>query len=204
VNVVFDFAGVLFHWQPEVLLARLLPERARTRAAAGTLAYEFFQGYGGDWSEFDRGALDAATLAQRIGQRTGLAEHEVRRVIDAVAAELTPRPEVVQLLERLHRAGRALFFLSNMPEPYARHLDETHGFLRLFRAGVYSSRVGLVKPEAAIFACAAQSFGSAAAQLLFIDDIESNVLAARASGWQAMQFFDASQCEDELVRRGLL
>jgi putative hydrolase of the HAD superfamily len=204
VNIVFDFAGVLFHWQPEGLLARLLPQRADSPGTARALATEFFEGYGGDWSEFDRGTLDAATLAQRIAQRTGLALQEVRRVIDAVAAELSPMPETVELLARLHRAGRGLYFLSNMPEPYARHLEATHGFLRLFRSGVYSSRVGLVKPEAAIFAHAAQSFGGAAEQLLFIDDVESNVLAARAAGWQAMQFFDASQCEAELARRGLL
>lgn len=203
-KVVFDFAGVLFHWRPDVLLERLLPERASSPQQAAALAVEFFQGYGGDWGEFDRGTLDATALARRIAQRTGIAVQEVRSVIDAVPGELAPLPAAVDLLARLHHAGKTLYFLSNMPEPYARHLESTHDFLRLFRAGVFSSRAGLIKPEAAIFAHAAQSFGSDATQLLFIDDIESNVLAARAAGWQAMQFVDVPQCELELELRGLL
>jgi putative hydrolase of the HAD superfamily len=203
-KVVFDFAGVLFHWRPDVLLERLLPERARSPQQAAALAAEFFQGYSGDWGEFDRGTLDAATLARRIAQRTGIAVQEARSVIDAVPGELAPLPAAVDLLTRLHHAGRTLYFLSNMPEPYARHLESTYDFLRLFRGGVFSSRAGFIKPEAAIFAHAAQSFGSDEAQLLFIDDIDSNVLAARAAGWQAMQFVDVPQCELELELRGLL
>ena len=203
-NLVFDFAGVLFQWQPHQLVARLLPQRAPTEAAAHALVAEFFEGYDGDWSEFDRGTLAAAALADRIARRTGLTPAAARAVIDAVPHELQPVEGTVALLRRLYARGHALFFLSNMPAPYADRLDTAHDFIGLFRLGVYSGRVGLAKPDAAIFAHAAAAFGIEPRDTLFIDDVMHNVEAARRAGWQAVQFIDPAQCEAELARRALL
>jgi putative hydrolase of the HAD superfamily len=202
-NIVFDFGGVLFTWQPHEFIARLLPERAATPDAAHALVGEFFQGYGGDWGEFDRGTIAPGPLAERIARRTGLALADVQRVIDAVPTELKPIDGSVSLVRRLHAQGHALYFLSNMPSPYADHLDATHDFIDLFRAGVYSARVGLIKPEAAIFAHALRRFGIAAHDTLFIDDLASNVEAARQAGWHALHFCSPQQCEAELARLGM-
>jgi len=204
VNIVFDFGGVLFQWQPHEFIARLLPEHAPTAQATHALVGKFFQGYRGDWGEFDRGTIEPATLARRIARRTGLAPAEVRQVIDAVPHELQPIEGSVALLRRLHARGHALHFLSNMPAPYADHLEATHDFIGLFRSGVFSSRVRLIKPEAAIFAHAAQAFGVAPADTLFIDDVADNTEAASRAGWQAMHFRGSAQCELELSRRGLV
>lgn len=203
-RLVFDFAGVLFRWRPLVLLQQVLPQRARDSASAARLAAAIFQGYEGDWADFDRGRVQPDALVQRIAARTGLPAAELRRVVDAVPAELQPQPAVVALLARLRAAGRRLYYLSNMPEVYAQHLERTHEVVGWFDDGVISARVGLVKPEPAIFALAAQRFGAAPAELLFIDDIAANVRAAQAAGWQALLFGDAAQCEAALHARGLL
>ncbi len=207
-NLVFDFGGVLFRWQPHEIVAGVLPEHAPSRAAADRWVAEIFQGFDGDWGEFDRGVLAPAELADRISRRTGLQVAQARAVIDAVPAALTPIVGTVGLLERLHprqRArGRGLYYLSNMPEPYARHLEATHGFLSLFDRGVFSARVQLIKPEPAIFAHAAEWLGIEPAHSLFIDDMPRNVAAARAAGWQALLFESPADCERELAARGLL
>ncbi len=203
-NVVFDFGGVLFDWQPHEFLSRLLPERTPTPEAAHALAAAFFEGYGGDWAAFDRGAIDPEALAQTIARRTGLPVQDTRRVIDGVPHELQPMAGTVALLRRLQAAGHALYFLSNMPEPYAQHLEETHDFLGLFRDGVFSARVKLIKPEPEIYAHLVQAFHIDPADTLFIDDVALNAEAARAAGWQAVHFENAVQCERELMVRGLL
>lgn len=190
-RVVFDFAGVLFHWQPQEVLQQVLPRRARDAASARHWQAQVFQAYGGDWAEFDRGTVTAADLVRRIATRTGLAPAEVRAVVDAVPVALQPRPDTVTLLQQLHAAGHPLFFLSNMPAPYADHLERTHGFLRLFADGVYSARVQQIKPDRAIYDLAAQRFGVPAGGLLFFDDVVANVAAAQAAGWQAAHFTDA-------------
>jgi putative hydrolase of the HAD superfamily len=204
VNVVFDFGGVLFDWRPAAFLARLLPEEAGDAASAQALAECFFQGYGGDWAEFDRGAVDESRLAQRIARRTGLSVAQARRVIDAVPHELQPIPGTVELLRQLHGCGQALYFLSNMPAPYASHLERTHDFLGLFRDGVFSARAGLIKPEEAIYRHAERALGLTPARTLFIDDVLHNVEAARTAGWQAVHFSSPEQCAQELAAHGLL
>lgn len=203
-NVVFDFGGVLFNWHPPTLLARHLPQRVNDAASARRWVADFFQGYEGDWGDFDRGTVEPGPLAERIAARTGLSVEEARAVIDAVPAELTPIAATVDLLHELHRAGTPLYFLSNMPEPYAQHLEASHGFLSLFRGGVFSARARLCKPEAAIYEHFSRSHDLDPARTLFIDDVAHNVAAARAAGWQAIHFADAAQCARELRGYGLL
>ena len=203
-NVVFDFGGVLFDWRPHEFLSKLLPDLTPTPQAARALAAIFFEGYGGDWAAFDRGTIEPEALAQTIARRTGLAVRDTRKVIDGVPHQLRPIAGTVALLRRLHTAGHKLYFLSNMPETYAQHLEASHDFLGLFRDGVFSARVKLIKPEPEIFAHALAVFGINAEQTLLIDDVAHNADAARAAGWQAVHFQDPAQCERELVRHGLL
>lgn len=136
-NLVFDFGGVVLRWEPQEFLIRLLPERAPTPDAARRFAGEFFQVFGGDWGEFDRGRIEPGPLAARIAARIGLTVAEAQRVIDAIPDELQPIPETVALLQRLHAAGHVLFFLSNMPLPYVRHIARRAGWrgLRFEGAG---------------------------------------------------------------------
>ena len=203
-NVVFDFGGVLFRWQPHEFMGRLLPQHAPDEAAACALVAEFFQSFEGDWGEFDRGTMDAAPLAERIAARTGIALHDAQRVIAAVAHELQPVPAVVALLERLRERGHRLFFLSNMPAPYADHLEASHSFVAEFEAGMFSSRVRLVKPEPAIFHEAARRFRIRPEQSLFIDDFRPNIEAARSLGWRTLHFQSPAQCEADLLEQGLI
>ena len=201
-KIVFDFAGVLFHWQPLQLLQRVLPQHAVDEASAVHWAAHIFQAYAGDWAEFDRGTVTVPELVTRIAQRTGLAPHDVLRVVNAVPLELQALPDSVALVLRLHSAGLRLFFLSNMPAPYATQLEQNNPFLSCFTSGVFSARVHANKPEAAIFEIAARQFGASPDELVFMDDHLPNVQAASALGWHAFQFINAAQAEAVLMQRG--
>jgi len=203
-RIVFDFAGVLFHWQPLELLKRELSAWATDDITTRRLAEDIFQGYGGDWAEFDRGTVEVPELVRRIAARTGLPLRSVQDVVEAVPAELQPMPDTVALLRRLHAAGHALHFLSNMPRPYAEHLEREHDFIGCFESGVFSAHVQQIKPEPRIYATAAQRFETPPAQLLLIDDVLANVQAARQAGWQALRFSGAADCEAQLREHGFV
>jgi putative hydrolase of the HAD superfamily len=194
---VFDFGRVVFRWRPDVLVATTLAHRLSEDQDVAHWVAQIFQAYEGDWQDFDRGTVEPPELARRIAARTGLSEDDVRAIVAACPSELAPLPDTVAWLRRLHAQGRPLHYLSNMPEPLARHFEQTHDFMRLFESGVFSARVKLVKPEPEIFAHAAQVFGRAPADLLFLDDHLPNVVAARAAGWRAIHFVDAAQAEAE-------
>jgi putative hydrolase of the HAD superfamily len=201
-HIVFDCAGVLFQWQPVQMLMRELPHLAPDVVHAQELAAQVFQTYGGDWGDFDLGTVAPGALVQRIAKRTGLQAADVQTVVDAVPRELQALPASVALLRRLRAAGHQLFYLSNMPAPYADLLEARNDFFSSFAGGVFSARVGLIKPDVAMFNLACQRFEAAPADLVFLDDHLPNVHAAQAAGWQALHFQNAAQAEAELHNAG--
>lgn len=161
-SVVFDFGAVLFEWRPFELLQQVVPELAPNEPAAKALAARIFESFTpqSDWAQFDLGQVDEAVLAQRIAQRIAAPISQVRAVIDAIPGHLQPLRPTLDLLEQLKREGHRLFFLSNMPKPYADALERDNAFLRHFEDGIFSGRVGLMKPDREIFELASRQFGS--------------------------------------------
>lgn len=200
---MFDFGGVLLRWQPAEFMPRLLPAHACEPVATRELIGAFFEGFEGDWGRFDAGHIDAAELAPKVARRTGVDRADILRTIAAVAHELQPVPEVVALVDSLKARGHRLWFLSNMPAPYATVIEAAHPIDAWFEGGLYSSRVGLRKPAAAIFDLLAERFDLDPAATLFIDDSPRNIEAARMLGWRTLQFGDPAQCRAELMHLGL-
>lgn len=202
-HLIFDFGVVLFRWRPLVLLAQVLPQRATDAAAAEHWRQQIFQGFQGDWGDFDAGLVGVDELVSRISQRTGLRSEEVLAVVQAVPAELEPVAGTLAIVQALKAAGHRLFYLSNMPEPYAQHLETSHPLSAWFEDGVFSARVRQRKPHADIFHTALAQFGVAAEEALFIDDHPANVAAAEALGLPALLFTTPEQLAQDLADLGL-
>ena len=79
-----------------------------------------------------------------------------------------------------------------------------HPFLDSFDGIIVSGREGLAKPDPHIFDLFLTRFGFSADEVLFIDDSERNVTAARATGMQAIHFAGGVDLTAELSARGLL
>lgn len=203
-NIVFDFGGVLFRWHPPSFLARVWPHRVADEAAGKAVAGQFFQHYAGDWGAFDQGLIGAEEVTDRIAARTGWPRTEVAQVVAAVPDELALLPDTVVLIEELKAAGHRLFYLSNMPEPYADHLERSHPLRDWFERGVFSGRVKQSKPGAEIYRLATEQFGVPAESCLFLDDHPANIDAAHAAGWQALHFTSAEAVRPRLRELGLL
>ncbi len=199
---VFDFGAVLFAWQPVKLLQRVMPQHAHDDTSAAHWVGQVFQGFGGDWGEFDKGTVAPAELVRRIATRADLPESALWALVDAIPDALTPIASSVNLVQQLRRPGTPMFFLSNMPAPYADELERRHDFVRGFDAGVFSGRVQLIKPDPQIFELAVQRFATAPGDLVFLDDHLPNVHAAQAAGWNALHFSDAASAEHEIRAAG--
>ena len=204
--VVFDFGAVLFQWRPEALLQRVVPELAPDPASARSFAAQIFQSFtpDSDWARFDLGLLEPDALATRIAARLKVPAAAIRAVIDAIPGHLVAQAEAVSLFRRLAAPGRRRCFLSNMPRSYADHLERENPFIAEFDDGIFSGRVGLMKPHEAIYALAERQFGLDPARTVFIDDHAGNVEQAHTRGWQAVQYRDAAQCEAALREGGWL
>ena len=204
-TLVFDAGGVIVHWQPLALMRRLMPEHAHDDASARRVAAAVFQTQlAGDWSGFDRGQIEPAPLAERIAERTGYPLAALQALIAAIPAHIQPMPASVALLESVCDAGHRMVLLSNMPRPFADHLEAAHACFGWFEARIFSGRVGLLKPEATLFDHVRDNLALDLEHSLFIDDHSDNVSAARACGWQALHFESAAQCERALRDGGWL
>ncbi len=91
---------------------------------------------------------------------------------------------VGSIVDQLHKAGLDTAALSNTtPEHWAR-MDEFPTVGRL-RHRFASHVLGLNKPDPAIYHHLEQQLGYTGKQILFFDDAEENVIAARKVGWWA-------------------
>ena len=207
-NFVFDFGAVLFTWRPADLLAQTFPQRAGTPETAAQLAHAMFAH--ADWNNFDQGTLAMDVLISRTSKRLGLDAQVLRELVAHIGERLQPIPETVALLEQLHalrsqQPDLRLYYLSNMPEPYARALERRHTFLQWFDGGIFSGDVLHIKPNPTIYQLLQSRYMLDPAQTLFVDDLLANVLAAQAQGWHAIQFASAGQLETHISTQfGLL
>lgn len=188
-NIVFDFGAVLFTWQPAQLLAQHFPDRIQTLEQAHQLARDIF--HHPDWQGFDSGTVALDDVIARTASRLLLAHDEVHQVLAPIGERLAPIACNIELLaglreQRDRQGGLKLYYLSNMPAPFARALERRHDFLQWFDGGIFSGDVKLGKPDPAIFNLLASRYQLEAAETLFIDDSLANVQAADALGWQTI------------------
>lgn len=196
-HVVFDLGQVLIRWDPEAPYRRLIPDAAeRRRFLTDIVSY--------DWNlEQDRGR------SWREAEDVLIAEHphhaELIRAFRANWWEMIPGTieETVAIVEDLIDRGIDVTALTNWASDTFTEAEREFPFLSRFRGITVSGRVGLVKPDTAIYARHAADFGLSSANTLFFDDNPTNVAGARAAGWQAELFVSPQKLVEDLRRYGL-
>jgi FMN phosphatase YigB (HAD superfamily) len=96
-----------------------------------------------------------------------------------------------------------LYLISNTNELHFEHLTKNYAFLGKAQGAILSHRLGLRKPEPAIYRKALEAAGVAAAEAVFIDDRLENVLAAGKIGIKSIHFKGAEKLRDELAALGI-
>jgi 2-haloacid dehalogenase/putative hydrolase of the HAD superfamily len=115
-----------------------------------------------------------------------------------------PIPETEAAIEALAARGVPQFGLSNVS---LETLEGTRAMSPAFgrlKDVVASAAEGLIKPDPAIFRLAAERFGFAPEELLFVDDGAHNTEAARAMGFHVHHFTDPAALRPAMESLGLL
>jgi putative hydrolase of the HAD superfamily len=84
--------------------------------------------------------------------------------------------------------------------PGARERERHHGFEDITHDIVYSHEVGVAKPDPAAYALTTERLGVHPHEVLFLDDVEANIEAARAAGWHAVLHVDTATSIREMER----
>jgi putative hydrolase of the HAD superfamily len=117
---------------------------------------------------------------------------------------IEPDAAVFSVIAQLRRQGLCCVLATNQQRFRADYMRRTLGYEARFDRSFYSYELGCVKPEPRYFEAIVQSLALPAEQLLFIDDLEPNVLAARGVGLQAAQFVNTQTPEAAHQLRALL
>jgi len=202
--VIFDWGGVITSPILDTVSAWLQADRIDRDSYAAAMRPWVQRAYGGDGADspihaLERGEVsDAefeATLAAELVRVDGgpvVAAGLLRRMFAASVLQ----DEMLDLIKELRAGGILTSMLSNSwgtSDGYPRHL-----FGELFDDVVISGEVGMRKPEERIFRLAADRLGLTPQECAFVDDVEYNVLAARALGFLAVHHNDPPRTRAEL------
>lgn len=197
--IIFDFGNVLLTWDPRQLFQRSFPQ--------GPQAVDAFMDEIGfvDWHiEQDRGRPFAEAIAEAIAKFPQYAHIFPDYDTCYDQAVVGPITGTVEILRQLKQAGYPLYGLSNYPTEKFPLALQKYAFLHWFDEILISGKVGLVKPDPAIFHLLLANIGRAAEECIFIDDSSANVLSARQLGFTAIQFHSPEQLERELSSLNIL
>lgn len=131
-------------------------------------------------------------------------------VMQAISDMFTPIESMKDVLSRVRQTGMPIGILSNTCHAHWSWVNsQSYGVLEgPFDVVVVSYEARSMKPDRLIYDVAekraAELSGAKPEEILFIDDREENVLAAREFGWNAEIGWGGPTAEEVLVRYGVL
>ena len=143
-------------------------------------------------ADFERGLITPdAFIAQILPFcRPGTNQQQI---LDAWMAMLDDLPqERLDVVDRLRAAGHKAYLLSNGNDLHFDFINATYGLARHFDALFLSQKMHMAKPEAQIFEAVNEAIGAEGEEVVFIDDLEMNRLAAEQYvHWRTFESIEA-------------
>jgi putative hydrolase of the HAD superfamily len=192
--VVLDYGMVLCHKPTPQQIDRIAAIFGVNHDAFWTL-YEKNRGL------YDRGDITPLEYWSRFAEDTGctLADDTIEQLqnwdIEMWSSVVAP---MIDWARRLSAAGYKTAILSNLHQGFAWYLGKHAEWLESFNSRIFSSEVQLVKPDPAIFRLCLQNLEMNASEVLFVDDRDANVEAARQEGMTAIRFNSVEELRVEL------
>ena len=197
--VLFDYGMVLSN-VPESIAWRQLERVMDADEESFQAAYWKYR------DAYDRGALSALPYWEAVADDLGkpFDAATLRALIDADTAVWTqPNLAMMEWAARLNRAGVKTGILSNIGDAMEAGVLARFPALAEFTHHTFSHRLGIAKPDAAIYRHAVEGLGVPVGEILFVDDREENIRAAHAAGMVAVQYTGHQAFVEEMQGMGM-
>ncbi|MGD9721789.1 MAG: HAD family hydrolase [Pirellulales bacterium] len=154
--------------------------------------------------QYETGEVDDHQFYEHFCRETG-SRPDARALALAGSEIFTPNIALSPIVAALDSAGYRLGILSNTSPAHWHYCSGGRYVLidRAFDVYALSYELGACKPDARIFAQAAELAGVAPQEIFFVDDIAGHVAGACAAGFDAVQYTTPEALAAELRRRGL-
>jgi putative hydrolase of the HAD superfamily len=182
--VIFDFGNVLTYPPLPESIHRL---EELSRMERGALEREVWR----HRPEYDRGTIDGMQYWFQVikaGGGTPSLQQARELIREDVRCWTRINESVLAWALDLGGLGYKTALLSNMPRDHLKALVKRFTWIERFDVAIFSCRLGLIKPEAAIYQACLQELKTDADRVVFLDDTLVNVHGARSVGMQAIHF----------------
>jgi putative hydrolase of the HAD superfamily len=153
--------------------------------------------------ELETGRMTEADFLHRLERElTGLTGHEVtlEGFSERYFEHLHPNAEMIEYMRELRGRGYRMAICTNNVREWEPLWRAKLPVDEIFDHVIDSAFVGTRKPEPRIYELTLERLGVAAANVVFVDDVEANCDTARALGMSAVWFRDTEQAIAELER----
>ncbi len=196
--VVLDYGEVLCHRpSPEALV--------EMAGIFGIDEDKFLPIYRSSRNPYDRGDLAPHDYWAEFAGRADVTIHanqiESLRRMDMQMWSNVNR-EMTEWLASIHSRGIKTAILSNMQTDMAAHVRKNFSWLRHFDHQIFSCEVRAIKPDTVIYRHSLALLKIAPSEVLFIDDREENIQAARAVGIRGIVFESVERLRKDLQALG--
>ena len=196
--VLFDLGNVFIEWDPRYVYRTLFSDPAEMEHFLKVVCAP-------DWNwSIDAGKPFMEAIRERQAMFPEYAEFIgfwYSRWREMLHGEI---PGSVAVLWDLKAQATPIYALTNWSLETFSATRERFGFLDWFARIVVSGEVKLAKPDPEIFRLTARQCGLVPQETLFVDDLQANIDAALAVGFDALRFTGAEALRAALVERGLL
>ncbi|MDL2226020.1 HAD family phosphatase [Eubacteriales bacterium OttesenSCG-928-M02] len=192
--VVFDLGNVLIEYQPLEYLKNTLGNEENAELLYDTIFTSK------EWLQLDEGTLVYRDATRIFQERVPELSQEIAMVMDDWHYHVYELTETTTLLKELKERGYTCYYLSNFQEHVYEYIKDKFSFWQYLDGGVFSFAEKLIKPDRRIYETLLKRFDLEASQCVFMDDMEQNILGARALGMHGIVFQDIGQVREELER----
>lgn len=176
--VYFDVGGVMFDYSGLFLnLAKVLNAQVKD-------VYDFWIPHD---DALNLGTLTAAEFWKQIKSGFFYKGQDID-LLNFAATSHRPIKEIHAFVRKISRTQKIGLLTNAMPGSVAKARALGHIPNAPFAAIIESNLIGVIKPDPKIFTIAQKRAGVEAGEILFIDDMEKNVLQAHRSGFHAYHF----------------
>ena len=195
--VVFDYGIVLTGPPDAAAWANLL-------RITGLPEERFEPLYWANRPALDEGKLTGISYWQKLLREAGLPLDHAEELSGWDARLWTVQnPAMLAWQLAIKQRGLLTAILSNISDNVLESIEREFAWIHRFDTLVWSYRVGMAKPDPAIYHHILGKLGTRPEETLFIDDKRPNVEAARALGIQALEYSSVEQLREELIAAGL-
>ncbi|MEY2583254.1 MAG: putative hydrolase of the superfamily [Ilumatobacteraceae bacterium] len=148
---------------------------------------------------YDRGITAAAYWSRVLGREVSDGDPLLVRLVAVdIASWFVLKPAMLDLLANARQKGLSLSLLSNAPHELADRISG-HSAFGMFDYLLFSARLGLSKPDPAIYDAALARLAVPPGEVLFVDDRAENIAAAAGVGLRTFHYSSDDALADRLA-----